>query len=101
MTYGEALSAGIAISWNIGTDDAGEVHGKLSLAHIHLQEEHPDYPGRSTQLVADFNELWRGKVTTLLKWFQTKQPSVKGGRRCSHKNEDICSYDCYKPGGTK
>ena len=67
MTYGDALSAAIATSWEIASDDARAVHAKLSQVHVRMQVDHAQFEGRSMQSVTELSELWRGKVTTLLK----------------------------------
>ena len=72
MTYGEALETASVVAWNIDSRDSREVWEELVNVQTWMFQEHPDYPGRSKQPVAEFNEFWRGKVTTLLKWFQTK-----------------------------
>jgi len=71
MTYGEALEAASVILWNINTDEAMALHTDLGQIDVRMQLEHSNFPGRSRQSVTELNELWRGKVTTLLKWFQT------------------------------
>ena len=71
-TYREALETAIAISWNIDSVDGREVNRLLVGVEARMHLKHHDFPDRSQQHVAEFNELWRGKVTTLLKWFQTK-----------------------------
>ena len=73
MTYSEAIEAAIAISWNIDTPDAREVHKLLVGTDVRMQCEHADFKGRSKQNVAELSILWRGRVTTLLKWFQTSE----------------------------
>ncbi len=73
MTYKEALVTAEAAAWNINSRHSMEVWEELVGVRTNMFWEHPDYPGRSKQHVAEFNELWRGKVTTLLKWFQTSE----------------------------
>ena len=77
MTYGEAILAASALAWNIDTDDARAVHEKLTQIHLRMTVDHAQYEGRSMQNVAELGTFWRGKVTTLLKWFQTKNLGVK------------------------
>ena len=71
MTYREALETAGVVFWNIDTDDAMLVRRELAEIETRLAFEHPKFRGRSLQPVRELNELWRGKVTTLLKWFQT------------------------------
>ena len=70
MTYGEAISAAHSIIWNIPGDDALALGNALEDAYEQMAIEHDQFEGRSTLKVVDLNELWRGKVTTLLTWFQ-------------------------------
>ncbi len=70
MTYGEALGTAIARSWNMTSEDAHGVWEELSHVLIRMQVDHAQFEGRSTQNVSEFGELWRGKVSTLLTWFQ-------------------------------
>ncbi len=70
MTYGEALEAAIAISWNIDSDDGKQVHELLVGVEVRMQLKNKDFPERSRQTVSGLNDLWRGKVSTLLDWFQ-------------------------------
>lgn len=70
MTYGEAIDAAIVVNWNIGSSDARAVSAELAEVEVNMHLEHPAFPGRSRQSVTDLNELWRGKVTTLLTWFK-------------------------------
>ena len=67
MTYGEALNSASLIAWNIGSDDSLALHKTLSTMHLRMQVDHAQFEGRSMQSVAELGELWRGKVTTLLK----------------------------------
>ncbi len=71
MTYGEALKTAQVITWNIGSKDADQVDRDLAGVITRMNVTHAQFGGRSMQSVSEFNELWRGKVTTLLKWFQT------------------------------
>ncbi len=72
MTYRDALLTAKVTFWNMrDNDEAEQLSWQLEDVHRHMGTEHADFKGRSIQPVADFNELWRGKVTTLLKWFTT------------------------------
>jgi hypothetical protein len=72
MTYREALDAARVILWNIGTEESQDLEFTLNEITQSMSLEHEVHDGRSVQRVAELSELWRGKVTTLLKWFQTK-----------------------------
>lgn len=67
LTYKEALLAADTVLWNIGTEEALEVAATLQEIRWSLSLEHVVHTGRSVQTVRELNELWRGKVTTLLK----------------------------------
>ena len=71
MTYERALGVAEITLWNIGTDEAKTLGANLGRIALRMDVAHAQFEGRSTQSVAELNELWRGKVTTLLKWFQT------------------------------
>lgn len=73
MTYREALDAAEITLWNMrDVPDAQLLTGELVDTLHRMGSEHPEFEGRSQQSVTALNELWRGKVTTLLKWFQTQ-----------------------------
>ena len=105
MTYEEAISAAKTVLWNMDTPEATAVSNELQDIGWDLLTEHGQFPGRSILLVTGLNELWRGKVTTLLTWFKTKEGARKkaeSGPYCSHSNPyDICSYGCYIKEGAK
>lgn len=67
MTYDKALSTAAYIAFNIGTKDSIGVEKALESARLRMTIAHTQFEGRSMQSVTEFNELWRGKVTTLLK----------------------------------
>ena len=67
MTYGEALKTAMDIAFDIASDDAVAVHEALATARIRMRVDHAQFEGRSMQSVTKLSELWRGKVTTLLK----------------------------------
>jgi hypothetical protein len=68
MTYGEALETAILLSWDMNNSaDALAVHDLLSQVHVRMQVDHAQFGGRSMQSITELSELWRGKVTTLLK----------------------------------
>jgi len=73
MNYVEAIDAAATIFWNIGSPDAQKLLVELMDADVALRQENADFPGRSQLNVKDFNDLWRGKVTTLLTWFKKKE----------------------------
>ena len=70
MTYEGAIKTAMVLFWNIGTPDAKNLYGQLSTVHTRMGVDHAQFEGRSMQSVTELNELWRGKVTTLLTWFQ-------------------------------
>lgn len=72
MGYTEAIQTAALIFWNIGSLDAQKLYWELLEAKVALQEENANFPGRSRLNVKDFNDLWRGRVTTLLTWFKKK-----------------------------
>ncbi len=72
MTYREALETAQVIAWNIASEDSRDVAETLRETVLRMGVDHAQFAGRSMQSVAELNELWRGKVTTLLKWFQTQ-----------------------------
>ena len=67
MTYEEALCAAIEISWRIASDDSCAVGDGLDQTLTRMRVDHAQFEGRSMQSVTELSELWRGKVTTLLK----------------------------------
>ena len=73
MTYQEALDSAAIILWNMGTEEANAVKEELGVMQLRMSVHHAQFEGRSMQSVAELNELWRGKVTTLLKWFTTSE----------------------------
>ena len=70
MTYKEALRTAEVVAWNIGTKDAMSVWEDLVSARTAMFQAHPVFESRSKQPVTALNELWRGKVITLLTWFK-------------------------------
>ncbi len=72
MTYREALVTAWTVFWNIDSKDSRELLTEISKVEVNMELEHAAFPGRSMQSVSELNELWRGKVTTLLKWFQQR-----------------------------
>ena len=70
MTYGEAIEAAKVTLWNMDAEFGADTHYKLAVAKVEFAAEHEDFPGRSCLNVTDFNDLWRGPVTTLLTWFK-------------------------------
>ena len=109
MTYEEAISAAKTVLWNMDTPEATAVSNELQDIGWDLLTEHGQFPGRSILLVTELNELWRGKVTTLLTWFQKAgKPAPSSGDGfgpyCDHAkpyDPSICSYDCYIKEGAK
>ena len=71
MTYQKALDTAQILLWNMGTEEASELGKELGAVSLRMNSDHVEFDGRSGQNVAEFGVLWRGKVTTLLKWFQT------------------------------
>ena len=67
LTYEEALDTAASILWNIGTEEAQETSRALGVMQLRMVVHHAQFEGRSMQSVAELSELWRGKVTTLLK----------------------------------
>ena len=67
MTYEAALNAASTILWDIDTEESLNVAETLQEIRQSLSLEHVVHTGRSVQRVTELNELWRGKVTILLK----------------------------------
>ena len=53
--------------WDLGTMEALDTADELGTVQLRMQTHHSLFAGLSMQSVSEFNELWRGKVTTLLK----------------------------------
>jgi hypothetical protein len=76
MTYEEAIDTARMVLWSVDTEDAERLIAELGTAKTRLGTEHDEFPGRSQQTVVGLNHLWRGQVTTFLKWFQTTEPET-------------------------
>ena len=84
-TYEEAITRARVILWNIAASNEEALAQGAQITYRQLDEmskefleEHPDFPGRSRLLVKEFNNLWRGAVTTLLAMFKTvEEPDTK------------------------
>ena len=70
MTYEGAINTAAIMLWNMDTPEADEVADQLIRVLDRMAIECSSFPGRSIQNVSEFGELWRGKVSTLLAWFQ-------------------------------
>ena len=80
MTYGEALRTAEVVAWNIDSEDSRRLWEELVDVRTAMYQLNEDFPGRSKQLVEELNTLWRGKVTTLLKWFTTSEGTKQDER---------------------
>ena len=67
MTYLKALDTAAIALWDLGTMEALDTADELGTVQLRMQTHHGLFAGLSMQSVSEFNELWRGKVTTLLK----------------------------------
>ncbi len=70
MTYQEALDSAQILLWNMGTEEASEAGKELGAMAVRMNVDHAQFEGRSMQNVSELGALWRGKVSTLLAWFQ-------------------------------